>query len=424
MVGRRHSHSFDDNVERRTMSVPQLSSPRTIRITENPVVISVADTCNDNGTVVVEDQEGDKKNESMMMMTTTDREVEEDEDEDDDNIIIRHWKASPYAVGCVNGVGWHPKNFTLCNNSNGCCCCGTSSSSSPSHSSVSSSMMIPTPPARIYFCLQLSSLCCQFRCCGRIGNMVILYEKKNKNNKKRKQQHQQHQLQQFALTNEEETEMGFATPANATDPTASAIHPPTEPVLMVGPYWPCMLFVTYPLLLGLSAAVIVLDIIPRRLSSSPSWEIIVVWSLGTIGMLVALARVSCRNPGILIRRSEPPSSSQEQQQQQLSLSAEEKEQAQQEEDSNASTNANNNNHQHHHNEELPLWTWNDQTLSYRPNHARYCNDCAIMVENYDHTCPWTGTAIGKNNIASFQVFLCLTVIMVIFDAALIGMRLQ
>ena len=32
------------------------------------------------------------------------------------------------------------------------------------------------------------------------------------------------------------------------------------------------------------------------------------------------------------------------------------------------------------------------------------DDCGVVVEDYDHTCPWTGTAIGKGNIKWFYLF--------------------
>jgi hypothetical protein len=31
------------------------------------------------------------------------------------------------------------------------------------------------------------------------------------------------------------------------------------------------------------------------------------------------------------------------------------------------------------------WRWNDQAKTYRPNHARFDNECQVVVEGFDHT---------------------------------------
>ena len=42
-----------------------------------------------------------------------------------------------------------------------------------------------------------------------------------------------------------------------------------------------------------------------------------------------------------------------------------------------------------------------------PPPDRYAYDCNVLVEKYDHTCPWTGTAIGGGNMAYFIWFVSL-----------------
>jgi hypothetical protein len=40
------------------------------------------------------------------------------------------------------------------------------------------------------------------------------------------------------------------------------------------------------------------------------------------------------------------------------------------------------------------WFWNEQVGSYRPPGALYCRECGVLIQDYDHLCPWTGTGIG------------------------------
>ena len=35
------------------------------------------------------------------------------------------------------------------------------------------------------------------------------------------------------------------------------------------------------------------------------------------------------------------------------------------------------------------WAFDDRTKSWRPVSARYASDCRVIVDEYDHTCPWT-----------------------------------
>jgi DHHC palmitoyltransferase len=41
------------------------------------------------------------------------------------------------------------------------------------------------------------------------------------------------------------------------------------------------------------------------------------------------------------------------------------------------------------------WFWNEQVGSYRPPGALYCRECGVLIQEYDHLCPWTGTGIGS-----------------------------
>ena len=51
--------------------------------------------------------------------------------------------------------------------------------------------------------------------------------------------------------------------------------------------------------------------------------------------------------------------------------------------------------------------------------AHFDPDCAVVVVDFDHTCPWTGTAIGKGNMPYFQAFIVFLFICLIMDVILL-----
>jgi len=145
-----------------------------------------------------------------------------------------------------------------------------------------------------------------------------------------------------------------------------------EPVIVVGPYWPMMVCVTYPMILAILCATGILRI-PHL-----HYGLVIAWVISSIAILLALASVACRNPGILKRQTTI------------------------DEESSKSD-----------------WIWNDQALSYRPEDAKYDRDCNCIIEEFDHTCPWTGTGIGKRNLRAFYCFVALVPICLIFNIILL-----
>ena len=93
----------------------------------------------------------------------------------------------------------------------------------------------------------------------------------------------------------------------------------------------------------------------------PFW-ILPIYSIIVIVTLLSLFFVGCRDPGLLERRT----------------------------DEEAAESG---------------WFWNEQCGSFRPIHASYCKECQVLIEDYDHVCPWIGTAIGKGNMLAFKFFL-------------------
>lgn len=143
-------------------------------------------------------------------------------------------------------------------------------------------------------------------------------------------------------------------------------------VFVAGPYWPMLCMCTYPLILGVSGVTLV-TAIPHV---NPF--VALIWGVCTIGLIVALAMTAFRDPGILPRHSSPPPGQDE-----------------------------------------SLWRWNERALTYRPRGSWYDVDTAVVVEGFDHTCPWTGTAIGKKNMFAFQCFVTLVFTCLVFDIVLL-----
>lgn len=140
------------------------------------------------------------------------------------------------------------------------------------------------------------------------------------------------------------------------------VLPPLRRV--VGPYWPMMAFVTYPLILGVSGMVLWRVFLKPEGGISGHVPLFLTWAAMTVSLVVALFFTACGDPGILVRVGNVASA------------------------------------------ERGACRWEERSLSYRPRRAAYDTDCGVVVEEFDHVCPWTGTAIGKKNMPAFQAFLC------------------
>jgi hypothetical protein len=152
------------------------------------------------------------------------------------------------------------------------------------------------------------------------------------------------------------------------DPFTNELVERPQLLCVMGPYWCTVMFITFPLLI-LFAVWTGFTTIPHR-----PMAVVILWALSNALALFSLTQVSCRNPGIMYRYREPPSDS---------------------------------------------WLWNDQAATWRPTHAKYDTDCAVVVEEFDHVCPWTGTAIGRLNLRYFQLFLCFAFVSLVFNVLLL-----
>jgi len=117
----------------------------------------------------------------------------------------------------------------------------------------------------------------------------------------------------------------------------------TRPKLLwvIGPYWYnlCILIV---FLLGAS----VLMASPKNLAESTTVGL-GMWSFVHLVMTFALIMAGCRNPGVLYRHSHPPPNTDE------------------------------------------VWTWNDQSMTYRPPTAKFDPECQAVIEDFEHTYVYT-----------------------------------
>jgi len=231
---------------------------------------------------------------------------------------VRHWKESVYAVGLVEPT-WADEQFNpdrdpLCN------------------------------------CVSIGSKVCARLGARRVGNMAVLRESVE------------------TMADDDDDSNDEENPGRKRNVSRRTFG------IVVGPYWPMLVFVTYPIIFGVSLwAAFSLP------GKNPLF--ILFWLCCTLGIIVALFQTSCRDPGIMLRRRESPNKL---------------------------------------GDPADLWRWNDQALTWRPRGAFYDQDCACVVEKFDHTCPWTGTAIGKNNMAPFQCFVGLVFFDLMLDIYLIA----
>lgn len=129
---------------------------------------------------------------------------------------------------------------------------------------------------------------------------------------------------------------------------------------MLGPFWPMLCMVTIPMVVGISCAITFGTMIGRPLG----WQItFLVFAFFTLACLLCTA---FSDPGLLRRAGgvDAPVTADGQ-----------------------------------------LWRFDRRANSYKPPGAEYCPDCNVVIEEFDHTCPWTGTGIGKKNLKFFYGFL-------------------
>lgn len=148
------------------------------------------------------------------------------------------------------------------------------------------------------------------------------------------------------------------------------------PIIIAGPTWPTCLFFTFPMIIFGSISTI--WFVLMDVETDMPWWITPIYISFVTGTLVSLFLTGCSNPGLVERITE--------------------------ENKDA---------------EMGDWRWNGELSSFQPPHSAYCEKCKVLIEEYEHECPWTGTAIGKGNALAFYMFLSFVNVWFYFTIALI-----
>lgn len=72
----------------------------------------------------------------------------------------------------------------------------------------------------------------------------------------------------------------------------------------------------------------------------------------------------------------------------------------------------------------PNWSYSGQAQSFRPPNVIYCRECKLLIESYDHFCPWSGTVIGLKNLKFFHCFVSCLILTMIYDTVLLILALS
>jgi DHHC palmitoyltransferase len=216
-----------------------------------------------------------------------------------------HWLRSPFAVGPTNAT-WAEENVDCCK--------------------LYRSIVTRSEDVHLHF----TAFLCSRTGAGRVGNMVVLWQR--------------------------------------WDEVQGRVQPPRL-ILVLGPFWMVCCFVTLPFFLAFSSTVFFC-----RIAKNPCLGLLAPWIIVQALVLVALLCVCCRDPGILERHNEPRVDDSGQQ-----------------------------------------YAWSSQANTYRPLSARYDPECGAVIDEFHHTCPWVGTAIGRRNRLAFMAFVVLAVVGIAFN---------
>lgn len=200
----------------------------------------------------------------------------------------------------------------------------------------------------------------RFRVCSRAGNFTVLLERLIPSPSYSSIQ---------PGDNDEENSSGSTSALSENDDELLRPHqPPRRDLwLVMGPYWPFCLVLTTNLIITIPTIIIIVlwHILPYR---EPLYAFMALVAL----TLFALTTVACRDPGLMPHIAEEP-----------------------EESRLSPANV----------RPSKKWIFNDLTSSWRPRGAVYDRDVNAVIADFDHVCPFTGTAIGGNNIPCFYFFV-------------------
>ena len=286
---------------------------------------------------------------------TTSQTIEEQYKSEREQTKLRHWKESEYAAGLVEPT-WADEHFK--NQQQGCCtCCCSESSSGGGMGQMFQEEIDPGCG-----CIFLSALVCSKLNAGRIGNMIILKERYvmvEVDEEEDEEEGGQEQIDGFvdeeALHQRNNKSNDDAT-TEKNKTTIKRLVRKREIQFMLGPFWPMLLFITYPLIFGVSALTLYTAIPGKPIYVQIGWAIL------TLLLIRALFNTGFRDPGILMRHKNPPPVKDDT------------------DDENTTRRVG----FRWGNENGP-WRWSDPAQSYRPRNSMYCPDCKVIIEEFDHT---------------------------------------
>lgn len=288
--------------------------------------------------------------------------IEEQYHSEREQAKLRHWKESDFAAGLVEPT-WSDEleNYRR----NGCCCCPREAMGQMFHEEIDPGCG----------CIYLSAVVCSRLGAGRIGNMVVLKERyvmveadddcdecEEEGGGERVDGFVDEDEGGSSLHQRNSTSNLIAVGGDKILPAKTRrVVRKREIQFVLGPFWPMLLFITYPLIFGVSALTLYSGI-PGK-----PWFVQVLWAVLTLLLIGSLFNTGFRDPGILKRYANPPPVQDD-----------------------SAVDADNNNRIRRRigfrwgNEEGP-WRWTDQVQSYRPKNSMYCTDCKVVIEEFDHT---------------------------------------
>lgn len=292
--------------------------------------------------------------------------IEEQYQNERERAKLRHWKEGEYAAGLVEPT-WADE-LEMSRRRGGCCgCCKKEDLGQIFQEEIDPGCG----------CNYLSAVVCSRFGAARIGNMIVLKERyvmvEEEVDDDDDNDEGQERVDGFVDEEEGGTSLHLRNSSggsgasnsksidkegNNTTKEGKKRHVrKRELQLVVGPFWPMLLFITYPLIFGVSALTLYAGI-PGK-----PFYIQLGWALITALLIRSLFNTGFRDPGILMRHKDPPP-------------------------------MNNNDDLEDEprrrigfrwgNEEGP-WRWSDQAHSYRPKNSMFCPDCKVIIEEFDHT---------------------------------------
>lgn len=275
---------------------------------------------------------------------------------------IRHWKESEYAAGLVEPT-WTDE-LELARQTGQCCCCA-------SREALGQAFQEEIDPG--CGCIYLSALVCSRIGAGRIGNMVVLKERyvwveaEEDESVVAGEDGQAGDIVCDGFVDEEQVlhqrkSLSDDTTGTTSENnlTARRLVRRSEIQFVVGPFWPMLLFITYPLIFGVSVVTLCSALPGRPLPLQ------IVWGILTGQLIRSLFNTGFRDPGILKRYRDPPPVENNDLDDDDDLPSRQRV-------------------AFRFKKETGPWRWSDQAQSYRPRNSMYDPDCKVVVEEFDHT---------------------------------------